>query len=83
MNTLTVTKKEYRQLRSKAIWYDYISEILKEENMFSPPPTRNVKDIVSAFRRTKKYSNKFLEALGRGLKRSSHFSESITTTSQN
>lgn len=74
MNTITLPKKEYQVLMEKALRYEYLANIIKaKENIFAPPPTRNVKEAIKEFRATKLYNGKFLKALEKGLKRSSYF----------
>ena len=72
MATISIPKKEYQQLVHKALRYDYINNLLKED-IFSSPPTKNIREIVKAFGKTKLYSNAFLKSLDRGLRRSSCF----------
>ncbi len=72
MATITIPKKEYQELVEKKLRYEYLRQML-EEDIFSPSPTRNIKEIVSTFKKTKKYNQKFLESLKKGLKRSSYF----------
>ena len=72
MNTITIPKKEYKELVEKKMRYEYARRILKED-IFSPPPSRSAADVARAFRETKKYSEKFLKSLEQGLKRSPHF----------
>ncbi len=43
------------------------------EDIFAPPFTHNTKEVVAAFRATKKYNGKFLKRLANGLKRSFYF----------
>ncbi len=73
MVTVTIPKKEYQELVERALQYEYLQEVMRE-GIFSPPPTRNHKNIMDAFRRTKKYSKKFLTSLSQGLRRSDYFS---------
>lgn len=74
MVTITIPKKQYRELLEKALRYEYLQQIIKEkEDIFAPPPTRDAQKIVKDFRETKLYSPSFLKGLGRGLKRSSYF----------
>lgn len=72
MTTVTIPKKEYKKLVEKVIRYEYLREIM-EEDIFSPPPTRDIGEITRAFRATKKYDAKFLKSLDKGLRRSSYF----------
>ena len=72
MVTVTIPKKDYKQLLEKAMRYEYLRTILHED-IFSPPPTKSVKNVIRAFRATKKYNRNFLKGLERGLKQSSYF----------
>ena len=72
MNTVTIPKKEYNKLLDAKLRYEYLRMTIKED-IFAPPPIRNVKEIVKEFLVTKKYKNSFLKDLETGLKRSSHF----------
>ena len=72
MTTITIPKKEYKTLVEAKLRYEYLRRGL-EEDLFSAPPTRNVKEVVRVFAGMKKYSKEFLNSLERGLKRSSHF----------
>jgi len=71
--TITISQKEYRQLAEKAWRYEYLREAL-ENDLFSPPPTRDAKTILEAFKKTKSYTDKFLKGLEKGMARSSYFS---------
>lgn len=72
MATISIPKKEYHQLVEKALRYEYIRQLLKED-IFASPPTRNVKKIIEAFGKTRLYNNAFLKSLEKGLRRSSYF----------
>jgi len=72
MATISISKKEYHQLVEKALRYDYLNQLLKED-IFACPPTRNIKKIVKAFGKTRLYNNVFLKSLEKGLGRSSYF----------
>ena len=72
MSTVVIAKKEYRQLLEKALRYEYLRQVM-EGDLFSPPPTRSAREIQVAFKSAKKYNQKFLKSLGKGLKRSSYF----------
>ena len=72
VTTITITKKEYHELTEKALRYEYIYEGIKE-NIFAPPPTKNVEKIIKEFGKTGQYTQKFLKSLEKGLKRSSYF----------
>ena len=74
MNTITITKKEYQKLAEKALRYEYLANIIKEEkDVFSSPPTKNIKEIITSFKQTNLYSPAFLKSMEKGLKRSSYF----------
>lgn len=70
--TVVIPKKEYQDLIEKKSRYEYLRQII-EGDIFSSPPSNNVKEIIDVFRATKKYSKKFLESLEKGMKRSSYF----------
>lgn len=72
MQTVTISKKEYEDLIEKKLRYDYLHHII-EEDIFSPPPTKDIKTIVKAFQNTGLYNEKFISSLEKGLKRSSYF----------
>lgn len=72
MVTITLPKKEYHRLVEKALRYDYIRQLLKED-IFASPPTRSIKKVIESFARTGLYKKEFLRSLERGLKRSSYF----------
>ncbi|MEX2033439.1 MAG: hypothetical protein WD889_02665 [Candidatus Colwellbacteria bacterium] len=72
MASVTISKKEYRELLDKKLRYEYLREFLKKD-IFSPPLSKNVKTTIKAFKETRRYNEKFLKSLERGLKRSSHF----------
>jgi len=72
MATVTIPKKEYQRLLERALRYEYLHQIMKQD-FFSPPPTRNIKEVIQVFKKTKTYNQKFLKSLEEGLKRSSYF----------
>jgi len=72
MTTITISKKEYQRLLERALRYEYLRQALKED-IFAPPPIRNSKAVIKEFRATKRYNQKFLESLSKGLRRSSYF----------
>ncbi|MBS4027077.1 MAG: hypothetical protein KGZ58_00450 [Ignavibacteriales bacterium] len=74
MMTVTIPKKEYEVLVEAKLRYEYLRQIM-EGDIFSPPPTKYVDEIVSALSKTKKYNKKFLNSLKKGLSRSSYFAE--------
>ena len=78
MNTATVTipKKEYEELLETRTRYDFLRSTIPEEDVddiYAPPPTKDPKVFMEAFRKTGKYNKKFLDGLEKGLSRSSHF----------
>lgn len=72
MQTVTISKKEYEELIEKKLRYEYLHQII-EEDIFSPPPTKDAKEIIEAFQKTGLYNQKFIVSLEKGLKRSSYF----------
>lgn len=70
--SITLTKREYDDLLDAKLRFEFLRHTL-EDDVFSPPPTRDAQEVVSAFKATGKYSQPFLERLEQGLKRSSHF----------
>lgn len=72
MVTITIPKKEYRDLVEKKVRYEQLRQII-EGDLFASPPTRSTKEILAGFKATKKYSAKFLKSLEKGLGRSSYF----------
>lgn len=74
MTTITISKKEYQKIVDKALRYEYLRQLI-ESDIFSPPPTKNIGGIISAFRNTGKYSQQFVKALEKGLRRSSYFAK--------
>lgn len=71
--TIVVSQKEYRELAEKAWKYEYLRGMW-ESDLFSPPPTQDAGVVVEAFKKTGKYTDKFLKSLANGLKRSACFS---------
>ena len=72
MDKVTVSKKEYQKLIDKALRYEYLRQILKED-FFSSPPTKDSKEVIKEFRDSGKYNKDFIKSLSIGLKRSSYF----------
>ncbi|OGD70859.1 hypothetical protein A3I18_01310 [Candidatus Campbellbacteria bacterium RIFCSPLOWO2_02_FULL_35_11] len=72
MATITISKKEYRELIEKKLRYEYLHQIM-EEDIFSSPPTKNIQEVVRGFKATKKYNRRFVNSLEKGLKRSACF----------
>lgn len=73
MEVVTIPKKEYQRLVERALRYEYLKKLIKEEeDIFSPPP-RNIKEIIREFKEIGIYSPEFIKDLERGLKRSSYF----------
>lgn len=71
-NTVTILKKEYQRLLERALRYEYLRQIM-EEDFFTSPPTRSIKEIITAFKKTRRYNQNFLKSLEKGLGRSSYF----------
>jgi hypothetical protein len=74
MSTITIPKKEYQELLDTKLCYDYLRQLL-DSNLFGPSPTKSKKAVISAFRKTGRYNEKFLKSLEGGLKKSSYFKE--------
>lgn len=72
MTTITIPKKEYKRLVEVGLRYERLREAM-EDDLFAPPPTRDMKHILEAVAGSKKYSRRFIESLKRGLERSSYF----------
>ncbi|OGF62895.1 hypothetical protein A2662_04525 [Candidatus Giovannonibacteria bacterium RIFCSPHIGHO2_01_FULL_45_33] len=72
MVTVTIPKKEYKELVEKKMRYEQLRQII-EGDLFTSPSTHSTKEVLTGFRATKKYSVKFLKSLEKGLKRSSYF----------
>lgn len=72
MVTVTIPKKEYQHLVDKALRYEYLRQILKED-VFAPPSVKNPEKIIKAFKKTGLYNQSFLQGLKKGLGRSSYF----------
>lgn len=72
MSTVTISKTQYEALQRRAVAYDRVVAAARED-IFSPPPTRDVKEVMRDFRATKRYSALFLKSLEKGLLRSSYF----------
>ena len=47
MATITISKKEYRELIEKKFRYEYLRQII-EGDIFSSPPTRNIKEVIKS-----------------------------------
>ena len=72
MQTVTISKKEYEELIEKKLRYEYLHQII-ENDIFSPPPTKDIKEIINAFKKTGLYKEKFIASLEKGMKRASYF----------
>ncbi len=72
MANVTISKKEYQKLLDAQLRFDYMKQLL-ENDLFSPPPIKDMKSVILSFRKTKKYNRKFLKSLEDGLKRSRYF----------
>jgi hypothetical protein len=74
MVTITIPKTEYQQLLGKAFRYDYLRQVMTED-IFASPSVRDAKKVLKEFKATNLYSQKFLNSLKKGMKRSSYFKE--------
>lgn len=72
MNRVTILKNEYERLVETKLKYEHLRQVI-EEDILSPPPIKNIKEVIKAFRETGEYNVEFLKSLERGLKRSSYF----------
>jgi hypothetical protein len=72
MNTITIPKNEYLDLKTRAEAFERIIKASHVE-ISLVPPEKNIKKIMSAFKKTKKYSPEFLQDIEEGLARSSYF----------
>lgn len=72
MGTVTIPKKEYKKLVEQRMRHRYVRSISLGD-IFSPPLSRSIGEIISAFKDAGKYSVKFLKELEKGLRRSSYF----------
>jgi hypothetical protein len=72
MATVTIDKAQYQDLKRKAAQYERIVATAAAE-LFAAPPTRDKKQVLQAFRGTKRYSPDFLKSLKKGLQRSRYF----------
>lgn len=71
MTTITISKKEYQGLLDVKLRYEYLRQLMSDD-LFSPPPVKSAKSVALSFRKTGKYSQKFLKSLEVGLKRSKY-----------
>jgi len=74
MSTVTISKTQYEALKQRAEAYERIVSATSDE-LFSPPPTRDAKKVISDMRKTKRYSEAFLKSLEKGLSRTNYFSK--------
>lgn len=72
MQTVTISKKEYEELLEKKLRYEHLHQII-EEDIFSPPPVKESKEVIKAFQKTGLYKQEFIDSLEKGLKRSTYF----------
>ena len=66
---ITVPREEYQRLKQIARRYDTIRNVI-ESDFFEEPPTKDVKKIMSEFRKTELYNESFLQSLAKGLRES-------------
>lgn len=66
MESITIPKKEYKKLVSKAKAYEKLAESFYKNTLID-----SVDNIVSDFRRTDLYTDEFLKDLAEGLNKSS------------
>ena len=72
MNTITLPKIKYQDLKKKAQAYEVIVSFIQKD-FFVAPPIKDTKKIIGEFKKTGLYNEKFIESLKNGLGRSSYF----------
>lgn len=72
--TITVSYTEYHLLKQIKQRYELVRDFFELES-FQKPATKSSKTIISAFRKTNLYNDKFLKSLEKGLQESSYFSK--------
>ncbi|MDP2166873.1 MAG: hypothetical protein Q8J64_00900 [Thermodesulfovibrionales bacterium] len=72
MQTVTISQKEYNELLDKKLRYEYLHQII-EGDIFSPPQSKDIEEVISSFKATGLYNQRFIDSLKKGLKRSSYF----------
>ena len=70
--SISLTKSEYTDLKSRADAYDRIISLARKEISVTPPE-RSTKKVIAEFKKTDTYSQEFLKSLEHGLRRSSFF----------
>ena len=70
METITISKSEYRKLVAKSKAYEKLAKTIFEDAI-----NESVNDIVSDFKKTNLYSEEFLSDLKEGLNQSSLYSK--------
>ncbi len=68
-DTVTLPKTEYEHLHRIAERYELLQNAVRED-FFEEPPVRDAGEIITAFKKTGRYSKAFLQSLSRGLKES-------------
>ena len=72
MDTVTISKTEYQDLKKRARAYEKMLEAAGSVSDLVPKE-RSTRKILSAMKKTKKYNKEFLDSLRAGLARSSYF----------
>lgn len=70
--TVTIEKTKYDRMREIEKRYEMIRRFF-ELDFFTPPTTKNAKQIVKELRHTKRYTPAFLKGIEQGLEESSFF----------
>ena len=70
--SISLTKSEYTDLKSRADAYDRIISLAQREISVTPPE-RSAKKVIAEFKKADTYSQEFLKSLEHGLRRSSFF----------
>ena len=72
MNTVTLSKTEYLELKKRADAYNIIINVVSQD-LFTSPPEKSAKKVVAGFKKTGLYSKAFLKDLASGLNSSGYF----------
>lgn len=74
MNTVTLPKAEYLELKKRAAAYDIIINVVSQD-LFASPPEKSAKKVLAEFKKIGLYSKAFLKDLASGLNRSNYFTK--------
>ncbi len=68
MSQITISKKEYTQLKSQSLAYKKVAS-----KLFAAIVRNPIEDVVADFKKTGLYTGKFLSNLENGLRKSSYY----------